>query len=477
MKPENFNIFRINEKDEKKLFKTALVFFDTSSLLDFYYYSEENSLEIFNKTFKALKNRVLISKHTEFEFLKNRNTVLQKPIKTYDSLLNINKTQKDSGHIDKIGDIIKDTQKQLNKNLLGQFNTLKEKTTKADKHPFIEPKVYIEFENKISLLNKYLETFEKNFSSFKDTMQEEVDKKKKLLQKSLEKDKILEQLKKSISTTDGLNFNEILELVKEGEIRYKNEIPPGYLDDEDKIGTQKYGDLIVWKELLEEAKRKNSDTILIINDFKEDWWNLDKEGKPKGPRYELIKEYNDYTGKRFWMYGINEFLHKSKLYLDTKLEETVIEEVKSVIRPWSQEEEGIIADWVFTYFDEPAMLSFNPIQIDNGVDYELTTMDKKSTFFQHKISKKGKYSNLLLAIRYAQDNYRKLKSKFSFKKYVLVLEGSTFDIANQLNNQTAKKNIQKLLRDTSVNIQVLIIHIEKRDVNVLFDSLNEKNVG
>ncbi|MDW3209104.1 MAG: PIN-like domain-containing protein [Reichenbachiella sp.] len=477
MKSDNYNIFEINEKEEKRLFKNALVFFDTSSLLDFYYFSESNSLDIFNTTFTALKNRIFISAQTEFEFFKNRKTVLQKPINSYDSLLNIHKTQKDSGHIDRIGEIIKDTKSQINKNLKGQLNTLKEKTTKEDKHPFISNDVYKSFEKKLDLLSKYLEGFEINFLAFKDEVQLEVDKKKSALEKGLKNDKILKQLQKFITTTDGLNFNETIELIKEGELRYKNEIPPGYLDESEKIGTQKYGDLIVWKELLQEAKNRENDTILIINDFKEDWWALDKEGNPKGPRHELIKEYYDRGGKRFWMYGINEFLHKSKLYLDTNLEETVIEEVKKAIKPWPLEEQEIVVDWVFTYFKDPAMLQFEQEINDKGLDYVLTTKDNNTSFFQHKISKKGKYSNLLLALREARENYRSLKNDFKFKKYILILEGQTEETAQQLVVQTNKKNIIKLLNDTSVNLQVIILYRDVKELEVLYDSEIKNNVG
>lgn len=43
------------------------------------------------------------------------------------------------------------------------------------------------------------------------------------------------------------------------------------MDQEDKTGLQKYGDLFVWMEILNHASECGKDVILITNDVKEDW--------------------------------------------------------------------------------------------------------------------------------------------------------------------------------------------------------------
>lgn len=478
MKPEKFDIYKLGEKEEAELFQKALIFFDTSALLDFYYYSKSTTSEIFDKIFKALKGRIYISNQTEFEFLKNRKTVLQKPITSYDNLLNVSKVQKDSGHIDKIGEIIIDVKKQLNKNLTGQFNTLKEKTTKADKHPFLEPSVYSEFERKIELLSKYIIGFESNFNEFKKTIEQEIESKQKSLKKELDKDQILKQFNKSIVTTKGLNHTEIIKLIEEeGEVRYRNEIPPGYLDEKEKIGFQKYGDLIVWKELLIESVKQEKDAILIINDLKEDWWQYDEKENPSGPRYELIKEYNDTTNKRFWMYSINDFLFKSKKYLDTKLEEKAIEDVKSVINVWPEDQQAIVADLIFTYYDKAFTLEFDATKFDSGVDYMVKTTDRKTLFFQHKKTQKGRYTSVLIPLRNAYYNIPDLKKKYDFNKFVFILESNNLDVIEQLLVHAMKRNPQKILLDTSVNLQFLIVYQDEGSYKVMYDSDSKNNVG
>lgn len=82
-------------------------------------------------------------------------------------------------------------------------------------------------------------------------------------------------------------------------------IPPGFKDNSKNIN--KYGDLIIWKELIKKAKFENKSFILIIDDLKEDWW-LRLQGKTISPRQELSQElYND-TQQLFYLYTPDRFL-------------------------------------------------------------------------------------------------------------------------------------------------------------------------
>lgn len=469
MKSKNFNIYQINDKKESELFNNALIFFDTSALLDFYYYSDQTTSEIFSKIFKALKGRLLITHQTEFEFLKNRNTVLQKPLNSYDDLINVNKFQKDSGHISRIDELIQTFKLNVSKELAGQFKTLKEKTTKADKHPFLDTKVYSEFERKIDLLSKYLEGFENNFKSFKNDIKTEIESKKQSLSKELETDNILKQFQKTVVTTPDFKHHEILELIKEGELRYRNEIPPGYLDEEEKLGFQKYGDLIVWKQILEEAKRKSQDVILIINDLKEDWWHYEKKEYPIGPRFELVKEFNDYTGNSFWMYSINDFLYKSKIYFNTNIEEEIIQDVKNIVKPWPVEEQAIVVDWLYTYFKDIGAVEFQSLPADSGIDYTMITKENKICF-QHKSTQKGMYTGLFIPLREAYSKKNFLKEEYGFDKFVYVLESKSFEIADKLTQHLGRKNPQKIISEMTDDFQLIIAHRNNDGMAVLYDS-------
>jgi len=67
-----------------------------------------------------------------------------------------------------------------------------------------------------------------------------------------------------------VNINEIISRTSSYEFRYSHLIPPGF-EDNNKL-ENKYGDLIIWKEILENCIKYNSKNILFISlDTKKDW--------------------------------------------------------------------------------------------------------------------------------------------------------------------------------------------------------------
>lgn len=177
----------------------------------------------------------------------------------------------------------------------------------------------------------YIEIVEE-FQIFKSNLENEVTKKISELGDVVKNDSLLPLIEKNFIVTPPNSFNESLEILKHGEIRYRNEIPPGYQDEEDKLGLQKYGDLVSWTQILKYSKEKRKPIVLIINDLKEDWWIYQAKSRSNQPRYELIKEISDYSNVDFWMYDTNTFLHKSKLYINIEIQDETLEEVKQVVR-------------------------------------------------------------------------------------------------------------------------------------------------
>ena len=69
-----------------------------------------------------------------------------------------------------------------------------------------------------------------------------------------------------------------------------------------------YGDLIIWEEILKQAKEKSWQYIIwVTDDKKEDWWSKDGENI-LGPRRELIEETLKSGITRFYMYSSEPFL-------------------------------------------------------------------------------------------------------------------------------------------------------------------------
>ena len=114
---------------------------------------------------------------------------------------------------------------------------------------------------------------------------------------------------------------------KEGENRFANKIPPGYEDNNK--DSNKYGGFFIWKEINEKSKDENKHIIFITEDKKEDWIRR-VNGKTIGPRAELITEFYHNSGKLFYIYSTESFLHNSNRYMQSKISEDSIENVKDV---------------------------------------------------------------------------------------------------------------------------------------------------
>lgn len=103
----------------------------------------------------------------------------------------------------------------------------------------------------------------------------------------------------------------LIAIRKEGEERYAKKIPPGF-EDAKKGGDSgdKFGDLIIWKELIEKAKADKRPIIFVTDDGKSDWWHI-RHGKKIGPHPFLIEEFLAATGQQFHIYELPRFLRYS----------------------------------------------------------------------------------------------------------------------------------------------------------------------
>lgn len=110
-------------------------------------------------------------------------------------------------------------------------------------------------------------------------------------------------------------YRELIEIYKEGEVRYSYNIPPGY-KDKNKKTLDKFGDLIVWKQILDYLSDCTRNILFITNDTKEDWWKKESNNN-YSIREELVKEINEYIGsdeQKFYMLRFNEFLNLYTTY-------------------------------------------------------------------------------------------------------------------------------------------------------------------
>lgn len=100
-----------------------------------------------------------------------------------------------------------------------------------------------------------------------------------------------------------------------GEYRFKNKIPPGYMDKNKEDNN--YGDYIIWREIIDKcASEDGADAIIITNDMKEDWVYLptcisSKKLKRKNEEKKHISEHEKYE----YILIPNNGQQENKLYL------------------------------------------------------------------------------------------------------------------------------------------------------------------
>lgn len=133
-------------------------------------------------------------------------------------------------------------------------------------------------------------------------------------------------------------------LVLGGDDRYKEKIPPGFADiDKDKNPSEanfihdhikyprKFGDLILWRQLLQHAKANSIKTVLLVTaDKKEDWW-WREQGKTIGAHPELVREIQRETGAElFWIYSSVQFVEHANKYTTAAVSSASVAELQQV---------------------------------------------------------------------------------------------------------------------------------------------------
>ncbi|RAP55658.1 PIN-like domain-containing protein [Oleiagrimonas sp. MCCC 1A03011] len=301
--------------DFKEVWKDGIFVFDSNVLLDLYRLPEPASSDLI----KALSNeefnkKVWIGFQVILEFLSNRYEAIsdqKNKFNTVRGLIDEAITQYD--------EVFENLSKQLDKLRLKQ------------RHSLIDPDKFITQDNIIGG-RSFLEEFVDELSVL-ENKQSDVNDEDKI------KDIVLGIFDGKIG--EGFTKKELEEIYKLGEKRYENNVPPGYKDKakqgsykvEDREFVRKYGDLILWKEILRKASSENiPHIVLVTGDVKEDWW-LEKRGKKLGPRKELLNEmYSEAPNlKTFYLYDTSIFLKYAKSELRLDISDSSISQAKDLI--------------------------------------------------------------------------------------------------------------------------------------------------
>lgn len=308
-----------------ELWRTALVTFDTSVLLNVYEFTPDGRKEFFS-VLQRLKelDRLWLSNQVIEEFHRNR---LKVAVRRQRALLST-----------------KSLIKTFSNNLKEQFPESPE--TRA-------------LHDAVAEASQQIEDYVKKFSVTNNS------------HPLPEQDSVLSQLWQIFDSEHligkPLGKKKSRRVVRDGARRFRKGVPPGFADDA-KFGDGKYGDLMVWEELIRYSQRNGIGVILVTDDGKEDWWfssgKLDKSGNPllDMPHPLLVEEFQRRTGNTFWMYRTDTFLGLSGQKLQEAVSRGTIQEAREAREP----ERTWFTD---SYLQHTSMLRTNPFRV-HSADYE-----------------------------------------------------------------------------------------------------------
>ncbi|MBC2850340.1 hypothetical protein H5J22_02635 [Cetobacterium sp. 8H] len=272
--------------------KNYVVIFDTNVLFDLY--QKEGIYFDLILDLEKIKNNIIIPNQVYEEYISKLERIKIREMDKYD------KTEQ------RIKKIYQDLRK--NKEIESDFQ-------KIFGHSNL-------FDNLIDTIEKKCHEIEIEIKNVKMIKEEKENTllKKDILKELIEEIMINQKLKK-------FTLKEFIEIFKEGEERLKYKIPPGITDANKGVGTDfkifknKYGDFIIWKEILQYAKlNPNIDIYFIENERKSDWWEI-KGGNEFSKILE--KEFQEYSQSKIIALNLESFFKefKEKLNLpDFKLQ-------------------------------------------------------------------------------------------------------------------------------------------------------------
>lgn len=260
----------MQEREIKSFIDNVILIIDTNVLLYLYkcsFNTNQNLVQLLNK----VKDKVVIPGQVYQEYLRHKHTEQAKIDQKYDNFTKELQTFVSAAQT-KIGNAIRQSRKYDFPNCDELENDIQES---------------------MDDINNTIQRYGNSLASEKSNKGIQITSVEQLLNYWDSNGKILSQI----------SIPELLETIKEGEIRFRYKMPPGYMDENEKDKelqkkpqldnfygrVRKYGDLFVWKEIIK-VGIANSDKkiVFITNDVKEDWWDT-KQGNVM--RSELYNEF------------------------------------------------------------------------------------------------------------------------------------------------------------------------------------------
>lgn len=270
MKRKYAAYYHPNEQEKKAALDNAYIVFDTNALIDILRLSPSLSEKTIN-TIEKFKSKIRIPSHVAWEYHRH---VIETSAEMFA--------------------LIENRRKNFTfENIESEITTMLSNGKQGNRFPK-------------DCLKEYISIFKRAFYTVSERLKELEDHYRKSFTNQGIQMRISDLLGDCMMKE--LSDETIREIEIDGKDRYERQVPPGYKDSSKT--DNKYGDLIIWHEILELAKNDDKHIFFVSNDLKEDWL-LKPSGKTWGPRIELIKEFISYTkhpDKMLLIYSLDQFL-------------------------------------------------------------------------------------------------------------------------------------------------------------------------
>lgn len=298
------NYYELNDKQWVDLWDNCVFILDTNVLLNLYRYNKATSDDLL-QVLKKISDRLWIPHQVALEYQENRRNVGIGQINKYTEVENV----------------LSDVQEILQEKLA----SLK----LEERHYSIDPnRLLARIGGVFSDFSRELEALKQAQPSLLDNLRTEID-----------------NLCEGRIGPPPSSQDELDKIYQKAKIRFQQKRPPGYMDKSkekdqskktayfynDLYFQRKYGDLILWYQIIDFAKSQNVKYIVFVTDeHKEDWWRK-IGGKQIGPRLELIDEITSTANVRiFHMYNSARFMSYAKKHFGLDIKQESIDQVREV---------------------------------------------------------------------------------------------------------------------------------------------------
>lgn len=273
------------QEELQLLWKSAVFALDSNVLLNLYRYSQATSNELIG-LLRFVGGRLWIPHQVGLEYHRNRLSVIEHQMVACDELA-----------------------------------TLIDKNIKEIEQEFAVRFKEMRFSSKtLRLIRNQFETVKKNLAF-----------RKKKCESLLRNDTVLQSLTDLFSGKVGDPYpdDKLEAIYADADKRFKSGRPPGF-EDADKKNNRKYGDVVLWKQLIDKATNGELPIIFVTDDRKSDWWML-CQAAPVLPHPELVQEMSTVCHMSFFMYDPLGFMESAGRYIGWQVKKEAVQELKMPI--------------------------------------------------------------------------------------------------------------------------------------------------